>query len=209
LRIEAIKELPLAGAKLVEYARFHDRRGYFAEVWHRGDFDAVARAIGRESLDFVQINESRSLASVMRGLHFQIDPPMGKLVRVLYGRTLDIALDMRAGSPTFGRMMLVELAMEAESGLGRWLWLPPGLAHGNLYLEDSAIEYFCDACYNPAGEVGVNPLDPELDPGDCPDALRAAYEGAVAAGPILSDRDRAGLSLADWRRDPRAALVRW
>jgi dTDP-4-dehydrorhamnose 3,5-epimerase len=208
LRIEAVKDLPLAGAKLVEYARFADRRGYFSEVWHRGEFASLAKALGRERLDFVQVNESRSVASVMRGLHFQIEPPMGKLIRVLYGRTVDMALDARTGSPTFGRMMLVELAPDVHLGRGQWLWLPPGLAHGNLYLEDSAIEYFCDAFYNPAGEVGINPLDPDLDFGDCPPPLREAYLRLSAQGPILSDRDRAGLSLAEWRLDPRAALVR-
>ena len=208
MRILDIKYLPLAGAKMVEYARFRDRRGYFTEIWHKDDFSQLARALGRESLDFVQVNESRSLAKVLRGLHFQVDPPMGKLVRVLYGRTIDMSLDVRPSSGSFGKMMMVELVPDWGGDVGRWLWLPPGLAHGNLYLEESAIEYFCDARYNPSGEVGVNPFDPDLDFGACPADLRTAYEAILKDGPILSERDLAGLSLAKWRDDPRASQVR-
>jgi dTDP-4-dehydrorhamnose 3,5-epimerase len=208
LRIISVKDLPLAGAKLIEYARFKDRRGYFSEIWQKGDFLQLAKALGLDKLDFVQANESRSVAKVVRGLHFQIDPPMGKLVRVLYGRTVDMALDARPLSPTFGKMMMVELKPDFEEGFGRWLWLPSGLAHGNVYLEDSAIEYLCDASYNPSGEVGISPLDPALDLSACPSDLKRAYEAVLDDGPILSDRDRAGLSLERWRRDPRARLVK-
>jgi dTDP-4-dehydrorhamnose 3,5-epimerase len=207
LKILEVKDLPLAGAKLVEYARFGDRRGYFAEVWRRDDFAALAPELGRESLEFVQINESRSAATVMRGLHLQYDPPMGKLLRILYGRTLDMALDLRRNSSTFGKMMLVELGLDPANDRGQWLWLPPGLAHGNLYLVDSAIEYFCDAPYNPAGEIGINPLDGDLDLSGCPEPLLSEYRRVVALGPILSDRDRAGLPLAQWLSDPRSLLI--
>jgi dTDP-4-dehydrorhamnose 3,5-epimerase len=208
LKILSLKDLPLAGAKLIEYARFIDSRGYFTEVWRREDFAALAEALGFGGLEFVQVNESRSAPSVMRGLHFQVDPPLGKLIRVLYGRTVDMALDVRAGSATFGRVMLVELSLDPEADKAQWLWLPPGLAHGNFYLETSAIEYFCDAVYNPAGEVGISPLDPDLDFGGCPPRLVEAYKRLAAEGPILSPRDRGGLSLAEWRRDPRSLLVR-
>ena len=208
MKILDVRDLPLPGAKLVEYARFRDRRGYFAEIWRRDDFREVARAVGRRDLDFVQANESRSSARVLRGLHLQAVPPMGKLVRLLYGRTLDLALDARPDSPAFGRLMAVDLGFRPDDDRGSWIWLPPGLAHGNLYLADSAIEYLCDAVYDPAGEATLDPFDPDIDRSLCPPAFHEAWRAIALRDPVMSDRDRRGASLAAWRLDPRSWALR-
>ncbi|MDR0621921.1 MAG: dTDP-4-dehydrorhamnose 3,5-epimerase [Deltaproteobacteria bacterium] len=207
MKITDVKELPLAGAKLINFARFHDNRGYFTETYRKADFLELAEALGVEALDFQQANESRSLARVIRGFHFQYDPPLGKLVRLLYGHGVDMALDVRPTSPTRGKTIMVDMVVEHSSPVGQWIWLPPGLAHGNFYLADSAIEYFCDAPYNPAGEVCVSPLDPTLDLSLCPDRLKNAYLDLLAQGPILSPKDQAGLSLTEWWADERAARL--
>jgi dTDP-4-dehydrorhamnose 3,5-epimerase len=207
VQIEEVRDLPLAGAKLVVYRRFLDDRGYFTETYRRTDFDKLAPVLGLKSFEPAQINESRSAAGVVRGLHFQYDPPQGKLVRLLYGRGADLSLDVRRGSPTYGGMLMVDMTLDPKSGLGQWIWLPPGLAHGNFYLEDSAIEYICDAPYNPAGEAGLNPLDPGFDLGLCREDLRESFLKLAARGPIVSPRDLQGLSWADWQKDPRAPLI--
>jgi dTDP-4-dehydrorhamnose 3,5-epimerase len=201
----AIRNLPLPGLKVVEYLRRVDRRGYFAEIAHVEAFKDLAPALGCERLDFVQANESRSKAGVLRGLHFQVQPAMGKLVRLVYGRAVDMALDVRPNSPTCGQLFLVDMTVDPASDRGRWIWLPPGLAHGNFYLEDSAIEYFCTAVYNPAGEVGLNPLDPSLDWRLCEPALAEAFAQLKRRGFVASDRDLAGLTWPEWLADPRAA----
>ncbi|MDR1109473.1 MAG: dTDP-4-dehydrorhamnose 3,5-epimerase family protein [Deltaproteobacteria bacterium] len=207
MKILEVRDLPLAGAKLVVFGRFHDERGYFAETYRKSDFVSLAGALGLASLAIEQANESRSLAGVIRGLHFQYDPPMGKLIRLVYGHGVDMALDVRPKSPTFGRLIMVEMSFEPLSGAAQWIWLPPGLAHGNFYLADSAIEYFCTAPYNPAGEVGINPLDPGLDLGLCPPSLAGSFRDLLARGPILSPKDTQGLDFADWRADARANLL--
>jgi dTDP-4-dehydrorhamnose 3,5-epimerase len=207
VKIIEVKDLPLAGAKLVLFGRFHDNRGYFTEIYRKDDFQELAKALGLASFEFQQANESRSVAGVIRGLHFQYDPPMGKLIRLIYGHGVDMALDVRPQSQTFAKMIMVDMVFEPSSTIGQWIWLPPGLAHGNFYLADSAIEYFCDAPYNPVGEVGISPLDPTLDLSLCPSDLVRHYRDLLAQGPILSEKDSKGLTLASWRTDARTARV--
>jgi dTDP-4-dehydrorhamnose 3,5-epimerase len=204
VKITEVKDLPLAGAKLVLFSRFHDKRGYFTETYRKTDFLELAKILGLDDFDFQQANESRSVAGVIRGLHFQYQPPLGKLIRLIYGHGVDMALDVRPLSPTFGRMIMVDMTFEPQSEVGQWIWLPPGLAHGNFYLADSAIEYFCNAPYNPSGEVGINPLDPDLDLSLCPEGLKSAFKNLLAKGPILSQKDTSSLSLKSWQSDSRS-----
>ncbi|MDR2443192.1 MAG: dTDP-4-dehydrorhamnose 3,5-epimerase family protein [Deltaproteobacteria bacterium] len=207
MKILEIIDLPLKGAKIIEFARFTDNRGYFSEVFQKEDFKGLASELGLEGLEFVQVNESRSRAKVIRGLHFQYEPPIGKMVRLLYGQAVDMALDVRSGSPTFGQMILVDMASGPSQSTGRWIWLPPGLAHGNFYLADSAIEYFCTALYNPKGEVGISPMDGEIDLSLCSESLKQTYLDFLKEPYIISERDKEGLTLAKWRLDDRASLV--
>lgn len=135
---------------------FDDSRGYFFESYSKKLFDGLIGPV-----DFVQDNESRSTRGVIRGLHFQAPPfAQAKLVRCVEGRVLDIAVDIRNGSPTFGRHIAVELS--AENHLQ--LFIPHGFAHGFAVLSDVAVfQYKCDNYYAPQAEGGISILDPSLE----------------------------------------------
>ena len=132
-----------------------DERGYFMETFRHDDFVAH---VG--NISFVQDNESASSYGVIRGLHFQRMPhAQSKLVRCVAGKVLDVAVDVREDSPTFGRHIAVEL----DSAEGTMLFLPRGMAHGFAVLSDRAVfQYKCDAYYHPEAEGGIYPFDPAL-----------------------------------------------
>ncbi len=146
----------LAGLVVIEPPFFADRRGYFSETWRR---DAYAAA--GIDCDFVQDNESKSRHGVLRGLHWQAAPhTQAKLVRVVSGRVLDVTVDIRKGSPTFGRHVAVELSDENH----RQLFIPRGFAHGFAVLSPEAVfAYKCDSLYCPAAERGMRLDDPALN----------------------------------------------
>ncbi len=164
---------------------FPDERGAFWESLKRSDF----AAFGIE-LDVVQVNESISRRGTLRGLHYQLPPhAQGKLVRVLAGAAWDVALDLREGSPTFGRHVAVELSADNR----HLLWIPPGFAHGFCALEDGThFLYLQDAEYRPEAERGVHPLDPALGiawPLPAEELLLSAKDNAL---PPLAEANRAG-----------------
>lgn len=166
---------------LIEPAKHGDARGFFSEVWKRS-----ALAAQGFSTDFVQDNHSHSQAvGVLRGLHFQRPPSaQGKLVRVIRGRILDVAVDIRQGSPTFGQHVAVELSAENW----RQLWVPRGFAHGFLTLEpDTEVIYKVDAEYDAAADAGIAWDDP---------ALGISWP-LPPGGPTLSDKDRRAPKLAE------------
>ncbi|NKC32070.1 dTDP-4-dehydrorhamnose 3,5-epimerase [Falsiroseomonas selenitidurans] len=166
---------------LIEPARFGDARGFFSEVWKRS-------ALAAQGLDVTFVQDNHSLSrevGVLRGLHFQRAPAaQGKLVRVVRGRVLDVAVDIREGSPTYGRHVAVELSAENW----RQLWVPRGFAHGFLTLEpDCEVLYKVDAEYSREHDGGILWNDPALGI-DWP---------LPPGGPVLSDKDRAAPKLAD------------
>ena len=175
-----IKQTPLEGVLECIPRTFSDERGMFRETWSQATF---ASATGL-SVVFVQDNESRSAAGVVRGLHFQVPPhAQGKLVRCAVGRVLDVAVDLRSSSPTFGHHVKVELSAEA----GNQLWIPPGFAHGFAALEpDSVLAYKCTAGYAPGSEAALRWDDPDL-----------GIEWGVAE-PLLSPKDAGAGSWADF-----------
>ena len=139
---------------VVEPDVHRDARGFFLETYQAASY----RAAGI-SLPFVQDNHSRSGAGTLRGLHLQLDPPQGKLIRVIVGAILDVAVDVRRGSPTFGRWVGVELSADNF----RQCYIPPGFAHGFCVLSPVAeVEYKCTALYDRASEIGVAWNSPEL-----------------------------------------------
>lgn len=162
---------------LVEPKRFNDPRGFFAETFHAGRFaDMGVRGA------FVQDNWSRSSLGVLRGLHLQNPNAQGKLVTVLRGRILDVAVDVRVGSPTFGRHVAVELSDEN----GRQLFIPRGFAHGFAVLSDIVDCYYkCDNFYSPSDEIVVRWNDP---------AINIKWN---VPNPLISPRDAAAPLLAD------------
>lgn len=185
---ELVREAFAGGAvKLFRYRRYRDERGWFAEIFHRDELQRW----GIPEV-FVQENHSRSRRGVIRGLHLQHTPPMGKLLRVVRGRAFVVEVDLRAWSPTCGEHFYVELS-------GRdplLLWIAPGIANGFCALTEAVeVIYLCTAPYNPAGEVSVRWDDPELR---IPWPLRK---------PILSARDRAAWLFRDWLQQPIAHRI--
>ena len=173
----------LDGVVIIDTAFFRDERGFFIESYHR-------RTYAEHGIDyeFVQDNHSRSGARVLRGLHFQDETaPMAKLIRCTVGAIFDVAVDLRVGSPTFGRSVGVELTADNM----RQLLIPSGFAHGFATLSESAeVQYKCSGFYTPEAEGSVRWDAPEL-----------AIVWPVA-DPVLSARDRAAPSLADYLARP-------
>lgn len=174
-----ISDTALPGVLLIEPRVFSDARGFFLESWNRRSF----RAAGLD-LDFVQDNHSRSARGVLRGLHYQLENPQGKLVRVTQGAVFDVAVDIRRSSPHFGRWVGYELSAENH----RMLWIPPGFAHGFLVLSETAdFLYKCTSLYDPPSDRGIRWDDP---------AIGIAWPDA-GARPLLSAKDAEARLLAD------------
>ncbi len=145
----------LEGVWIFEPKVFGDARGFFMETWNRQRYAEAGLDV-----TFVQDNVSRSQRGVLRGLHFQNPNAQGKLVQVLEGEVLDVAVDIRVGSPTFGRFAAVNLSDENF----RQLYVPPGFAHGFCVLSETAIfAYKCTDYYTPSAEGGVLWSDPDLN----------------------------------------------
>ena len=162
----------IEGLVIIEPRMFGDSRGYFFESYNARDFAQVA------DITFVQDNESRSCYGVVRGLHFQKPPyAQSKLVRVVEGRVLDVAVDIRRNSPTYGQHVAIELTADNH----RQLFLPQGMAHGFAVLSETAVfQYKCDNLYHPESEGAIAWNDPTL----------AIDWHLPAADVILSDKDK-------------------
>lgn len=150
-----VTKTAISGVFIIEPRIFGDDRGYFFESFNERDF---AEKVG--NVDFVQDNESKSRYGVVRGLHFQKPPfAQSKLVRVVSGRVLDVAVDIRKGSPTFGKHVAVELSGENH----RQFFMPKGMAHGFAVLSQEAVfQYKCDKFYAPQSEGAIAWNDPAL-----------------------------------------------
>jgi dTDP-4-dehydrorhamnose 3,5-epimerase len=164
--------------KIIEPRVFGDDRGFFMESWN-------ANAFAQAGLDltFVQDNHSKSAKGVLRGLHYQIGPAQGKLVRVIAGSVFDVAVDMRRSSPTFGRWVGETLSAANK----RMLWIPEGFAHGFLSLEDGTeFLYKCTALYAPSAEHCIVWNDPAI-----------AIDWPMDGTPLVSPKDADGKAFAD------------
>lgn len=148
-------ETDINGVFIIEPNVYNDARGYFMESWKRAEFEQYIGAV-----DFIQDNESKSSYGVLRGLHYQKgDASQAKLVRVIKGRVLDVAVDLRKSSATFGKHVMVELSEDNK----RQFFIPRGFAHGFLVLSDEAIfTYKVDNVYAPQAEAGIRWNDPQL-----------------------------------------------
>ena len=178
-----VTETEIPGVLIITPRRFGDARGFFSET-----FRAEAYAAAGMSQPFVQDNWSHSRRGVLRGLHLQNPKAQGKLVGVIRGHVLDVAVDVRVGSPTFGKHVAVELSEEN----GRQFFLPRGCAHGFVVLSEVAdFLYKCDAYYSPADEITVRWNDPAL-----------GIDWRIA-NPTVSERDAAAPLLADISRLPK------
>lgn len=174
------QELDIKGVWLIKPQRFGDSRGYFSETWKQQEFEAH---VG--NVNFIQDNESFSSRGVLRGLHLQRGQwSQAKLVRVSIGEVLDVALDLRSGSPTYGRHVAVKLTHEG----GEQLFIPRGFAHGFVVLSDVAqFQYKVDNVYAPHSEMTIAFNDPDL-----------AIDWVINPEEmLLSEKDKRGIRLKD------------
>jgi dTDP-4-dehydrorhamnose 3,5-epimerase len=167
------KNLDIPGLIEIRPKVFGDERGYFLETFHERDYAAAGI-----DAPFVQDNQSRSIRGVLRGLHFQKTFAQGKLVRAVEGEVFDVAVDLRKGSPSFGRWAGVTLRAAEQNQF----WVPPGFAHGFLVLSETAVfAYKCTDFYHPEDEGGIRWDDPSI-------AITWPY---IGDGPTLSAKDAA------------------
>src|SRR5271157_2942937 len=161
---------------------FQHNRGFFMETFREDQFKALGLPY-----HFVQDNHSRSVKGVVRGLHFQWDPPMGKLMRVSQGSAFLVAVDIRRGSPTLGKWFGIRASAENR----RQVWAPAGFARGFCVLSEAAeIQYKCTGVYNSKGESGIRWDDPEI-------GIQWPTKN-----PVLSDKDQKAQTLAQWLESP-------
>jgi dTDP-4-dehydrorhamnose 3,5-epimerase len=187
--VKRLDPTAMPGIKVLTAKRFPDERGYLVQSWVKSDVEAE----GIPS-SFKQAIQTVSKKGVMRGLHFQWDPPMGKYVRCLHGAILDVVVDVRHGSPTLGKHVMVELS-EANH---RVIWVPPGFAHGTFALEDGSIVlYECSSEHGPGREGGILWNDPALEI-DWPNMPT-----------IVSEKDKIAPTLARWLEDERSRHFRF
>jgi dTDP-4-dehydrorhamnose 3,5-epimerase len=161
-----------------------DARGFFMETFRTDQFHALGLPT-----DFVQDNHSRSSKGVLRGIHFQWDPPMGKLMRVTSGAAFLVAVDIRKGSPTLGQWFGVEVSAENK----KQVWAPYGFARGFCALtDDCEVQYKCTGLYNSQGESGIHFADPQI-------GIKWPIDIATAT---ISEKDKKAQSLAQWLASP-------
>ena len=178
------RPLAIPDVLLLEHEVFEDARGFFIEAYRRDLF----RDAGLPE-EFAQLNHSRSVRNVIRGLHFQWDRPMGKLMRVTEGEAFLVAVDIRHGSPTIGEWVGETISAQNK----RQLWAPAGFARGFCVLSEFAqIEYLCTAVYNPGGESGIRWNDPDV-----------GIDWPVKEA-IVSDKDGRAQSLHEWLARPES-----
>lgn len=179
-----VEETPIRDLVLIKHEVFEDHRGFFMEAY-RQDLFAEAGL----PANFVQLNHSRSVKGVVRGLHFQWNPPMGKMMRVTVGEALLVAVDIRKGSPTLGEHFTTIVSAKNK----HQLWAPPGFARGFCVLSDVAeIQYLTTGIYNPACESGIRFNDP-----------RIGIDWPIEH-PQLSDKDNQAQSLDEWLARPES-----
>jgi dTDP-4-dehydrorhamnose 3,5-epimerase len=204
VKILNVKQLEIAEIKIIRFARFRDQRGYFTEHFRNSDFQSNPLTSFMDGVEFVQTNESFSRTGTIRGLHFQWNPYMGKLVRTLRGHMVDLVLDIRKGSPSFGKAIAYDMPSGMSGEFDEWIWVPPGFAHGNLFLEDTSIEYFCSGEYSPGCEAGISPLAEDIDWSLCDQDLRETFHDVASRTPLITDKDRDALSVSMWAEDKRS-----
>ncbi len=178
----------LAGLHVATAKQYPDERGFLLQSWVRADLEAAGIPA-----DFHQAIQTHSKRGVLRGLHFQWAPPMGKYVRCIHGAIIDVVVDVRHGSPTLGDHAAVELTGANH----QVIWVPPGFAHGTFALaDDSIVLYECTAPHGVGGEGGIRWSDP---------ALQIRWPDI---SPIVSAKDQVAPTLAEWLADPRSRHFR-
>lgn len=176
----------LYDVKLLRPRRFGDDRGWFSEFFNSSTFASIGLPD-----QFLQDNQSKSAKGVLRGLHYQLGKPQGKLVRVLSGHIYDVAVDLRKNSPTFGKHEGFHLKPVDDENELTMLWIPEGHAHGFLVLsEEAEVLYKATNLYHPAGERSIRWDDPTLD-------IKWPVGSLGEYAPVVSDKDARGSNFLD------------
>ena len=179
----------LNGIIVINPEVYQDDRGFFTEIYRKDQFEDLGITV-----DFVQENHSGSAKNVLRGLHFQWDPPMGKLMRVTVGRAYLVAVDIRKGSPTLGKWFGMEVSAENK----KQIWAPAGFARGFCVLSDFAeIQYMCSGIYNNKAESGILWND---------SALGIKWP---CSNPTLSGKDEKAQTLEEWLKRPESNYFKY
>jgi dTDP-4-dehydrorhamnose 3,5-epimerase len=203
MKILKVFSLAIPEIKVIIFSRFADTRGYFTEHFRKSDFYGNPQLTYLNGINFVQHNESYSKKNVLRGMHFQWNPFMGKLVRTINGHIIDLACDIRKGSPSFGKVIAYDMPANPQDDKGEWIWVPPGFAHGNLFLAETTIEYLCSGEYNGLCEAAISPLSGDLDWTLCTNEIQDCFK-EISSNLIISEKDRSGFSLKEWSNDERS-----
>jgi len=186
MKINMVRSLEVDAIKVIRFARFCDHRGYFTEHFRKSDFANHPEMGFMKGVEFVQCNESRSKPGT------------------LSGRMVDMILDIRKGSPTFGRIICYDMPARPEEDYSEWIWVPPGFAHGNFFTEETLIEYFCSGQYSPGCEAGISPLAEDIDWSLCDGRLAEEFSEIAASTELITDKDRDGFTLEAWQADERS-----
>jgi dTDP-4-dehydrorhamnose 3,5-epimerase len=209
VKIVEVVELAIPEVKVIRYARFPDQRGYFTELYRCSDFETSEATPFMRGVRFTQANESFSRVGTVRGLHFQWNPFMGKLVRTIRGHMIDVVLDIRKGSPTYGKIIAHDMPVQGDESVAEWIWVPSGFAHGNAFPAETVIEYFCSGEYSPGNEAGISPVADDLDWSLCDLSLADQFQSIARSTSLMTDKDRNSFSLAAWTADERSENFRY
>lgn len=202
MKILEVKSLEIPDVKIIRFHRFGDHRGYFTEVYRKSDLDNHPDTQFLKNLSFTQMNESRSTKGVIKGLHFQWNPYMAKLVRVSRGRMIDLFLDIRKSSPTFGKIGAYDMPSHETDNWNEWIWIPVGFAHGNFYPEDTTIEYMCTGQWAPETERSISPFVEDIDWSLVDQNLRKEFDLIKSSGASVTEKDKNGLTVKQWLDSP-------
>lgn len=196
MKIIEVKSLEIPEVKVIKFARFKDERGYFTETFRNSDFRNKNELPFHNGLEFLQCNEAFSKSNTFRGLHFQWNPFMGKLVRCVYGNLTDYAMDIRKDSPTYGKIIAYEMPSNQENDFNEWIWVPVGFAHGTYLKEDTLIEYFCTGTWNPDCEASISVFSEEIDWSLC----EPRFKDYLLENKNLkiSEKDKNAMKLSEW-----------
>lgn len=206
MKILSITPLYISDVKVIRTARFVDERGYFTEVMRESDLIARPELACIAKKHFQQANESVSRAGTIRGLHLQVNPNLDKYLRLLSGHIIDLALDIRCDSPTFGKICAYELKSDVQATYEDILLIPFGFAHGIVVIEDSRVQYFQTGDWNGDGEVSISPHSPEIDWSGVDVSHRQLFQ-SLSINPKMSTKDKSGISLTQWSSHRLAEFV--
>lgn len=198
MKIVSVESLQIPEIKSIVFARFADARGYFTETIRADDLRQLAEIPLFNQVNWQQTNESYSIANVVRGLHFQWGNHMGKLVRSIEGRLIDLIMDIRLDSQSFGKIIGRSLYYDPTEPNQEWIWVPPGFAHGFVAITDCRMEYFCTSIWSPKTERAISIFDQNIDWSLMESKLETEVK-KVLANPKIADKDRNGMTLKSWQ----------